>query len=191
MKGPILTSLFIAVAGHAICQKIELPLKDSLIVYENVVRLDSTTKKDILYKRAKTWFINNSSTLKTTIDIDDNSNGTLVGKAEFKLSVPENAIVYFTRTCSFSIQVDVKDGRYRYKIFNIVTTRPYPHSVLVLDVSKNYMMYLKDEIRTYGFISKKRLSNDFRETFEDLDTNIKKIINSLRSALKSSQSEDF
>ena len=97
MKGPILTSLFIAVAGHAICQKIELPLKDSLIVYENVVRLDSTTKKDILYKRAKTWFINNSSTLKTTIDIDDNSNGTLVGKAEFKLSVPENAIVYFTK----------------------------------------------------------------------------------------------
>jgi len=169
-----------------------LPLKDSLIVYEDVIKLDTSYKKEILFKSTKTWFINNSQSLNTLISYEDHPSGKIIGNAIIHIPVSLYILGYLGKKCTFSIQLDIKDGKYKYKIYDFIESIEYPHDKIVkIDVSDRYLKYLRGDYKAVGFVGKKRLSSDFDESFKNMDDQIRQLINSINVALKSGKPEDF
>lgn len=90
---------------------------DGKIVYENVISIDGVTK-DQLYKRALEWFLFNFNSETNVIDIRDQEAGKLIARGA------DASIEYFSRNpiIRFTIQVLVKDGKYRYIISELTYT---------------------------------------------------------------------
>jgi len=108
-------------AANSYAQKdtsgINLPFKDNDIVYEGVVHVPEMSKDD-LYKNGKQWFIDSFKNSKNVIQNEDKEEGKIIGKG----SIP----VYYnsmtgTNTCRdmITIQIECKDNRYRYKIYDM------------------------------------------------------------------------
>lgn len=110
-------SLFISFATFS---QTTLPEKDGIIVYSEVVQLDSTYKKDQLFLAAKKWFAETYKSANDVIQMQDKEAGEIIGKGLFstflKMPFPligESVNVYHT------VKISVKDGRYRYEITDI------------------------------------------------------------------------
>lgn len=66
---------------NAYSQKIELPLKDSLVIYAEVIKLsDTTVKKGLLFSAAKAWFANSFNDSKSVLRDQDLEAGKIIGK---------------------------------------------------------------------------------------------------------------
>jgi len=99
-----------------------IPKSNGEYGYEEVVKVDTNLKKDDLYKRSKLFFTDQFTSSKDVIQYDDRGEGKVIGKGNFRSS--ENSKIFianFTITLriDFSFEVVCKDGRYRYRIYNI------------------------------------------------------------------------
>lgn len=82
--------------------------------FTDVVKVDSTIKKDELFNRARIWFSQTFNNSKAVLDIQDKEAGQLIGNGTIKTLGKNNSYVYNYGYVSFSIKVLVKDGRYKY-----------------------------------------------------------------------------
>jgi len=101
-----------------------VPKIGGIYEYQEVVNLDSTYKKDFLYKNAKIYFVNNFKSANSVIQYDSKEDGKIIGKGN--LNVYDTYILTpFDWQVNFSTEISCKDGRYRYRIYdiNIVETR--------------------------------------------------------------------
>lgn len=83
--------------------------------------LDSTYKKDILYKNSKLFFADAFKSAKDVLQYDDREEGKIIGKGNFKIEGGQSVFLsYFTEVwiVNFSIELFVKDGKYRYRIYD-------------------------------------------------------------------------
>jgi len=90
-----------------------MPQIDGKAHYQGIVKVDSVNQKT-LYSRAKLFFSDIFVSGKSVIDMQDEASGIIVGKS------------YFSRPVSwldvtFTIKIQVKDGRYKYEIYDIRT----------------------------------------------------------------------
>lgn len=94
---------------------------DSALVFKAVVTVDSATKYQ-LFDRARTWFADYYKNSKALLQISDRESGELMGKpiisttynyryfgADHKTPLDINA----------TIRVVVKDGKYKYEIYDL------------------------------------------------------------------------
>jgi hypothetical protein len=109
----LLTLLLLLLSTFNSYSQEELPTKDGIITYSQVIKLDSTFTKDILYANAKRWFVATYKSANDVIQLDDKESGEITGKGVF-------AIDYFTRKpfISHTVTILVKNGRYKYTITN-------------------------------------------------------------------------
>jgi len=95
------------------------------IVYSEVVKVDSA-KSNELFVRAHEWFANAFKSAKAVIQLDDKEAGKIVGKGTFDVSDNNNhnSLIYiaWTGTVDFTVEIQTKDGRYKYVFSNIVFT---------------------------------------------------------------------
>jgi hypothetical protein len=99
-----------------------LPIVDSQYQFIEVIQLDASIKKDDLYKNAKLFFANAFKTSKNNLSYDDREEGKLIGKGGFEIAESQSILlstVTETRTTNFSVEIICKDGKYRYRIYNI------------------------------------------------------------------------
>jgi hypothetical protein len=89
--------------------------------FTNVVPVDSGIKQDELYSRAREWFAKNFNNSKYVLQMDDRTSGKLVGKGSIQVH-DSYAINPDAGFVEFSINVYVKDGRYKYDLNNFVHT---------------------------------------------------------------------
>ena len=93
---------------------------------EEVVTLDSISKTD-LYNRALRWFVDNTNNSNNILQLKDMENGELVGKFNYSYQLKHkggtwdwvSAVDRYILTnvkLSLSIQILVKDNKYKYKI---------------------------------------------------------------------------
>ena len=111
------TAVFLSVKGQ---DKIidTVPKRDGTYQYQEVVTLDSTYKKDFLYKNAKIYFVNNYNNANNAIQYDNKEDGKIITKGF--LSVSDMYILTpFDWRVNFSAEISCKDGRYRYRIYDI------------------------------------------------------------------------
>lgn len=93
------------------------PENEGKIVYEEIIELPGI-KKATLYTNAKKWFIDAPKDNQEKILMEDKEGGQIIGNGSsmysemFLLSTFRNRI-------GFTIQFDIKDEKYRYRIYGI------------------------------------------------------------------------
>lgn len=112
----ILCLVFILTSFNSFGQNTQFPI-DSLtggIKYSDVVKVDSVSS-NILYLRAKEWFAHSFVSAQNVIQFDDKETGKIIGKGLFKV----NTITlgnHDAGNVKFTVEILVKDGRYKYII---------------------------------------------------------------------------
>jgi hypothetical protein len=103
--------LFIALLfPEALLAQMPLDPESKLYTYQEVVEVEGVSKDD-LYTRARTWFVKEYKSANAVLQMDDKEAGTLMGKGFFKVMF-QGAL----RDVYHTVQIDVKDDRYRYSI---------------------------------------------------------------------------
>ena len=117
-------------SSHLFAQEVlDIPIKDGIVEYSEVI--ESSNTKSELYSNAKTWAANFFKSAKDAISLDDADNGRLIAKY---YSYPSFSYIGQKRTAEvrMSVQLDCKDGRYRY----IVRVLDYYHDKTPQDVGE-------------------------------------------------------
>lgn len=94
-----------------------IPFKDGSPHIERIVQLDSTYTKEMLYSNAKRWFAQVFNDANHVIQVDDRQGGEIIGKGY--LAISWKYIFPETHNQKFTISINVKDGKYRYKIYDV------------------------------------------------------------------------
>jgi hypothetical protein len=94
-----------------------IPIKDSTIYYEDVVQVDSNIKSIDLYNKGREWFVETYFDAKSVLQLDDAAGGKMMGKGVYKYSFV-NGINVSEITMRFILNLETKDGRYRYRIYS-------------------------------------------------------------------------
>ncbi len=173
---------------------IQLPLKDSLIVYEEVIYLkDSLYPKEKIYLRAKTWLTNTFNDVKQVIQMEDKDEGRLIGKGLVTI-VP--AVLNSPATYgNFTLQLDVKEGKIRYKFFDTYFESPASRAEpsYKVSASKLYLAYLKEEAPRelrYTLEGKKGFLSRVEKDLLTFDKNIRELISTLKLHIQSGNKKE-
>ncbi|MCU7547790.1 DUF4468 domain-containing protein [Chitinophagaceae bacterium LB-8] len=95
---------------------VQIPFVNDAIIYSEVVQVDSTSATD-LYQRAKRFFVDAYKSANDVIQMDDEKNGEVTGKGNFKVFFDRGALISGVSTSvKHTISIYVKDGRYKYEI---------------------------------------------------------------------------
>jgi hypothetical protein len=173
--------------------KVKLPITDGLLSYEKVITLDSSYKAQMLYKSAKTWFVNTFHNAKAVIQSEDQMNGRFLAKC----IMPINASIWcngsITPEIGMYIQIDVKDGKYRYRLynFNYFVTDIANGNQTAHHLEQGYALYLEDKTPKGITMSRKSLNEKLDTAYLSLLQNTDQLIASLNNAMKTSKSDDF
>lgn len=98
---------------------VEFPQKEGKLYYEGVVDVNPASKQADLYRAGRTWFVDTYVDAKEVLQLDDKADGKMMGKGRYKYSFL-NGINISAVTMRFTLALDVKDGKYRYRIYNFV-----------------------------------------------------------------------
>ena len=184
---PVLFSFFVKAQD-----KVSLPLSvDSTIIYQGVVMVDSTYKQNQLYSQAKEWFANTFKSAKEVIESDDELNGRLIGKFTDQgeqTIIGGNAI---PQICEVTVEIDVKNGKYRYRFYNFNGQSTFFGVVFPINVSERYLMYLHGNFPKGAFTSKKTLYFTLDEVYSKFNLAMASIINELSLYMKAVKSDNF
>lgn len=97
---------------------LKMPFKDGRLIYEEVVVVPERSKME-LYKNTKQWFVDEFKSSKDVIQSEDKEDGKIIGKGIIPIYYNNWA---GTAKCTdlITIQIECKDGKYRYKIYDMV-----------------------------------------------------------------------
>jgi hypothetical protein len=177
--------------SSSVRSKVALPLKDSIITYEGIVTLDNTYSSKLLYKATKKWFVTSFKSAKAVIQSDDPTNGLVLAKGIVIIPVSAYVIGAVAPECEFTIQIDIKDGRYRYRFFNIQASGEFLNSSVKADMSNTYSKYLHNEYKPHGLLGINKMYAKFNESFAALDLQLSNLVNFLKLTMADSKKDDF
>ena len=119
MKKHFITALLLMLCLAAKSQsKDTIPNIDVNYEYSGIVRLDTSFKKDEIYRSAKAYFGNNFSSANGVIQYQSREEGKLIGKGFFEIhyALSETDIKW---TVSYTTSIECKEGKYRLRIYDI------------------------------------------------------------------------
>jgi len=93
------------------------PTEDGKIVYKGVVTVDSTISDVDLYLNAKEWVIDNFKSIDNVIVSEDKESNILIAKGFIVKG--HNSAVKDAKNW-FTLKIEMKDGRYRYTMYDII-----------------------------------------------------------------------
>jgi Domain of unknown function (DUF4468) with TBP-like fold len=197
----LFTITFLILSFKAFAQISPMPLNaDSLIEYQKVVHLkDTLTKKELIYDLSKKWLESNYK--KPLFLTDDAPNHLIAVLKDIKIQGSSLPV-------KFTIEIFIKDGKYKYRIYNIedqdlavatginfkyVDDRKVPNPDPD-DITRSYMKYIHGQIKAECcYISKKKnieSTEYFLSTIDELiKTSMADLENSLNKTVKAS--DDF
>ena len=108
-----------------------LPKVDGQYEFTEVIQLDSSYKKDMLYRNAKLFFANISKSAKDVLQYDDREEGKVIGKGTIQVTGHQSILLNAfseTRTTTFTLEVSCKDGKYKYRMFGFSADYSYGES---------------------------------------------------------------
>lgn len=170
-----------------------IPKVDGVYEYAEVVQLDSTYKKELLYKNSKLFFANVFKSAKDVLQYDDRDEGKVIGKGNF--NIEGGQIVFLTSVTekwrvNFSLEIFAKHGRYRYRIYDFnIDSRRVASGGNTPDNITNRELSIDDAYKeTLTGITKKMN----RKMFAELPDRINQIISEIKVYMSKKQSKsDF
>jgi len=151
------------------------PTIDSItkkVTYSDVVSIVSSNK-DQLYNNAKIWFINNFKSANDVIQLDDKQAGHIIGKGLTQL--PDSRLW-------FTVDLQLKDGRYKYTLTNFYVTPLQPGQQYTLE----YLISLPGNNNSDGTFKPR-----FKRFIEPAIQAIQDNVNSLKQAMSLKSPTDF
>jgi hypothetical protein len=192
MKRLLFISLFIMVSLSSYAQKdtvgLNIPIKEGKIVYEGIIETPNKTKID-LYNNAKQWFVDYFKSSKDVIQNEDKDQGRIIGKGII--------FIYWkalgmkgSYNDKITIQIDVKDGKYRYRIYDMVITTPASYNSMLGEIPSHD--YVPEDMigKLTGSGKFPTTKNQCRNLLQSMDTETKSTIESLQKAM-SAKSDSF
>lgn len=182
MKKLLLLFCLLCVFGaQAQSWRIPLPLDSatSQVVYTGVIQAPAVSK-DELYNRARRWIATEFKSASSNLQMDDRQAGTLMTKGA--TTVRYTVGRYSTAPLiSFTISIEAKDGRYRYKI------RDLKNEVPAVTINGTYVPARSvpiEEMFSSKFNYKKgEPTPSFVAMMDALDAEMKRISKSLQEAI--------
>lgn len=132
-----------------------VPVVNGKIVYEGVVSVDSANKYD-LYYRAKRFLINEFKNTKGGLYQDDKEGGVIIGKG-----ITPFVVAIIPGLTHWVLEIDLKDGKYRYRIDNIEyeyfygekSLGIYPLEDMLKKINRKELKFLKNvNLKMVGLI---------------------------------------
>lgn len=157
------------------------------LTFDSTIAMDST-KKEVLYQRARIWLTDYFVSSKAVIEMDDKESGVIIGKGILKSSYTYRMMGTHTDELNLRItlKISLKDNKYKYEVYNI-TTDP---------VKKSDGMEIFGPLTTskecphdYPMIGKKKEDEMWLSAIESSTKSINTMLFSLRDAM--SKNSDF
>jgi len=170
--------LFLIVFSHTLYSQNDIFPIDSTtgkITYTEVVKVDSVNSQE-LYVRAHSWFAHTFVSAQDVIQLDDKDAGMIFGKGTF--SVSDNVVnptmmdVHISGIVDFAIEVQTKDGRYKYVFTDL--------SFKLLGMKEND---LRSSTISASGTYKKKMNMRWQEVRQNTNATILSIIFSLKHAM--------
>lgn len=161
--------LLCIIGNNAQCQKPMLPI-DSIsgkITYTEVVFLDSSAKKEVLFSRGQDWFSKAFKSYKHVIQIEDKDLGKIYGKSIVTVYVKYMG-VESPNNINYAIRLFFRDGRYKYEITDFITTESLPCEEMINNKTK------------YPMVSMEKTQQWFDSELTQMDNYIKALIEDLK-----------
>ena len=185
MKQILLVILSVAISNKCFSQGIVLPLKDSSIYYEEVVKVADTVSADKLFTLAQTWFANTFKNSKSVLQVNDRQSMKLIGKGVAYMHKVYGSdldeYIYYT------IAVDIKPGRYRYRVYDI----GFEAGSQTEGASKGYSHYLHGEIHKQLLESKKQALKRYENDYGFIGLTTNNLIKSLKNSMTNLNADNF
>lgn len=150
-----------------------MPLKEGKIIYEGVVSVDST-KQSELQRAAKKWFIDTYKSSKDVIGLDEPDE--IMGKGVIKTTHQAGFMTMYQIDVQHTVDLQFKDGKYRYSITDFRT------KFVVPGIGNVPPRMVDITLEEWADGSHK---NNERKYITKVDAEMKTLIQSLESALKS------
>jgi hypothetical protein len=116
------------------------------------------------------------------LQLEDRDAGRLIGKGvqPFEPNKPR---------LSYSIEIDLKRGKYRYRVYDLKML----DGLDTIDVSHDYSLYLHDNLEEQQelFEGKKGIVKRYENKFATIDKFINTLIFSLKTHMINKRSDDF
>jgi hypothetical protein len=189
----LLTTLFCSFA--ALAQKpvesttTEFPTKDGQLYYEGVVDVAPTAKQADLYCAGRTWFVDTYVGAKEVLQLDDKADGKMIGKGGHQYSFVIGITIsqIFMR---FTLALDVKDGKYRYRIYDFAGDNTNTTKLRSTDTSTVGVL---DYNQCYIDLKAGKRTKFNLKVLQGMDTQVQLMVASLQKAMLASSAgkDDF
>jgi len=93
------------------------PEKDGAVVYEGIVDMPNLPK-DQIFNNAVKFVAINAGDSKNVNRVNDKETGQIILKGNLPARI-KKGLVDWSETVNLTLQIDCKDNRYRYRLFNI------------------------------------------------------------------------
>ena len=124
-------------------KKSPAPILDNKVNYTETIIVDSS-KKDMLYGKAKLWFANAFKSANDVVQLDDKDNGIILGKGTI-IKNEMTGLQSVKKTWKFTVKIQVKDGKYKAEIYDIDYTFEMPgNNINASPVTVNLDQYFND-----------------------------------------------
>jgi hypothetical protein len=94
-----------------------IPTKDDKIIYDTIINVDTSLKSKVIFTRVRQWFAEKFLDSKSVLQVNDIDNGILTGIGTYKYYI-SNGLNMHAGFLRFTLNVAVKDGKYRYQLYN-------------------------------------------------------------------------
>ncbi|WP_121811000.1 DUF4468 domain-containing protein [Mucilaginibacter kameinonensis] len=169
----------------------QLP-KDSTtnqVTYKQIIQVPGVSAIDI-YNRSREWFATTFKSANSVLQLQDKDAGKLIGKGVFSHSYPLNAGVFENYTIGFTINITVKEGKYRIILDNYTLTSAMgnnpgsPGTIEAIYQNEEKLKTAKSKIQ-------KQVYNIFWQLLTDIDNDSKGLIVSNYKATTTKPKDDF
>ena len=118
-----LLTLTLLITSTLFAQTVNVPpRKNKMAVYEGVMKVDSTIKRNVLFTRAQAFANSYFNSAMPLVQYSSTDSGQLTLNSAISLQFTRLGIQYSGGLWYFTANFDFKDGKYRYKITDFTNT---------------------------------------------------------------------
>jgi hypothetical protein len=118
---------FFILPFFALSQNVILPVKDGAVQFEYIEEIEPKNKgcsAEQLFLKARSWVAVIFKDAQSVIQLDDKESGRIIGKYVSQIGFISDASRIYNLYANYTMQIDVKECRYRYLITNIYLSSP-------------------------------------------------------------------
>lgn len=159
--------------------KVELPIKDGLVLYQSIIDSLPGQTKDDLYNKSLKWMVNTFEDSKEVIQVKDKEAGLIIGSGLFNYSTP--GLLGSKLRMAFLVEITTKNNKSRIKLYQFRSR--YLETTFESDylpIEKGYLEYLAE----------KQFPRENRNYYKAMSDKIEGILSSYKTFLISNSTDD-